>query len=52
MMEEDQIAWRWTADGAYSAKSAYEVQFKGSYCPFKPTHIWRAHAEGKHKFFT
>ena len=27
-LEKDQIAWRWTADGVYSAKSAYEVQFQ------------------------
>ena len=50
--EEDQIQWKWSADGMYSAKSAYEVQFKGSFCSFRPNHIWRAHAEGKHKFFT
>ena len=50
--EEDQIQWKWSADGMHSAKSAYEVQFKGSFCSFRPNHIWRAHAEGKHKFFT
>jgi len=50
--EEDKITWKWTPDGSYTAKSAYEVQFKGSYCSFKPNAIWRAHAEGKHKFFT
>jgi len=51
-MEEDQISWRWTADGVYTAKSAYEAQFRGSYCSFLPSTIWRAHAEGKHKFFS
>jgi len=49
--EEDQISWKWTADAVYTAKSAYEAQFRGSYSSFLPTAIWRAHAEGKHKFF-
>ena len=51
-MEEDQITWKWTADGIYTAKSAYQAQFKGIYCTFKPGVLWRAHAVGKHKFFS
>jgi len=39
-MEEDQISWRWTADGVYTAKSAYEAQFRGSYYSFLPSAIW------------
>ena len=35
----------------YTAKSAYEAQFKGSYCSFRPNALWQARAEGKHKFF-
>ena len=27
----DTIAWGWTADGVYTAKSAYKAQFLGSY---------------------
>jgi hypothetical protein len=50
--EDDQITWRWTSDGNYTAKSAYVAQFKGSYCSFGPTALWRAHVEGKHKFLT
>jgi hypothetical protein len=49
--QEDQIRWRWTVDGNYTAKSVYQAQFKGSYCTFKAKSIWRAHAEGKLKFF-
>ena len=49
--QEDQLSWRWTANGSYSSKSAYLAQFNGSYCSFKASYIWKAHAEGKHKFF-
>lgn len=47
----DDIVWRWIADGAYSARSAYAIQFKGSYCPFEAHAVWRAQTEGKHRFF-
>jgi hypothetical protein len=47
----DEITWRWTADGSYSSRSAYTAQFNGSYSTFKGDYIWKAHAEGKHKFF-
>ena len=49
--EDDKIIWKWTSHGDYTAKSAYEIQFRGSFCSFRPTAIWRAHAEGKHRFF-
>ncbi|KAJ1269357.1 hypothetical protein BS78_07G205700 [Paspalum vaginatum] len=49
--QEDSIRWKWTANGVYSSKSAYMAQFHGSLCPFKANSIWKAHAEGKHKFF-
>lgn len=35
----------------YSAKSAYAIQFKGSYCSFDAQAIWKVEAEGKHNFF-
>ena len=47
----DSIAWKWTADGVYTAKSAYEAQFLGSYSPFRGEFIWQAEAEGKQRFF-
>ncbi|PVH32720.1 hypothetical protein PAHAL_9G468800 [Panicum hallii] len=47
----DTIKWKWTADGVYTAKSAYVAQFQGSYSLFKGSHIWQAETEGKHKFF-
>lgn len=49
--QEDQLAWRWTANASYSSKSAYLAQFNGSYCSFEGSYIWKAHAKGKHKFF-
>jgi hypothetical protein len=49
--QPDSIVWRWTADGTYSAKSAYNAQFIGSYSFFRGDSIWKAEAEGKHKFF-
>nr|TKV91033.1 hypothetical protein SEVIR_9G068400v2 [Setaria viridis] len=44
----DNIAWKWTADGNYIAKTTYQAQFKGSYCSFQAQHVWRAQVEGKH----
>jgi len=49
---EDTITWKFTPDGQYSAKSAYEVQFRGSYCDFHQKRVWTVHAVPKHKFFT
>nr|TKW02753.1 hypothetical protein SEVIR_8G260600v2 [Setaria viridis] len=43
--------WRWTPNGEYSARSAYAIQLKGSYCTFEAQAIWKARMEGKHRFF-
>ena len=37
--------------GEYSAKTAYNIQFAGSRSQFDGAPIWRAEAEGKHRFF-
>ena len=50
--QDDQTRWKWTADGNYSAKSAYLAQFMGSYSDIMANSIWKAHAEGKLNFFT
>jgi hypothetical protein len=47
---QDEIRWRWTSHGEYTSKSAYSVQFTGSFCRFDNQAIW-APMEGKHKFF-
>jgi hypothetical protein len=49
---QDSITWRWRPDGSYSTRSAYRIQFKGSYRRFRTDQIWRAHAENKCKVFT
>ncbi|PVH31679.1 hypothetical protein PAHAL_9G208900 [Panicum hallii] len=49
--QPDEIWWKWTPDGVYSAKSVYEAHFKSSYCTFNSRAIWRAKAEGKHRSF-
>ena len=48
---QDEIRWKWTANGHYSSKSAYDIQFAGSYCTFNSKVIWNAKTEGKHRFF-
>jgi mannosylglycoprotein endo-beta-mannosidase len=48
---EDQIRWKWTGHGMYTAKSAYKVQLYGSFCSFDSMAIWKAKTEGKHRFF-
>ena len=39
----------WTADGVYSTRSAYLIQFRGSHRKFKHELIWKAQAENKCK---
>jgi hypothetical protein len=48
---EDSIRWRWTTDREYTAKSAYLTQFQGTFSKLKLTHIWKAKAEPKCRFF-
>lgn len=45
------MIWRWTPDGEYSTKSALLVQFAGRFSKIKITHIWKAKAEPKCRFF-
>lgn len=48
---EDKLTWRWTSNGAYSANSAYRVQFLGSIHDDRFGYIWKAKMENKCKFF-
>lgn len=43
---EDEIVWRWTTDGIYTSKSAYNAQLTGSYCTFDANAIWRSKRRG------
>jgi len=36
---EDTIRWRWTANGEYTTKSAYNIHFEGSFSKLKLTPI-------------
>jgi hypothetical protein len=47
----DGITWCVSADGKYSARSAYEVQFHGRIKQPHLEYVWRIKAEGNVKFF-
>jgi hypothetical protein len=47
----DEVTWKWTADGKYSASLAYAAQFIGSIKPDFPPLIWRSDAPPKCKFY-
>lgn len=49
--QSDSITWRLTADGKYSAKSAYAVQFLARIWEPGLEKVWSIRAEGKTKFF-
>jgi len=48
---QDNIRWRWTEDGEYSAKSAYCIQFLGTFSKLILQSISKANAEPKCRFF-
>jgi hypothetical protein len=47
----DMLSWRWSANGAYSAKSSYIVLFSGSTTVVFWKLIWRSWATLNVKFF-
>jgi hypothetical protein len=49
--QTDDISWRWTANGQYSAKSAYLAEVQGSNALIEFTPLGSAFAEPKHHFF-
>jgi hypothetical protein len=48
---DDEIIWTRSADGNYSAKSAYSMQFDGSVESSFPTKIWQEWAPSRCNFF-
>jgi hypothetical protein len=48
---EDSIIWCWAADGEYTTRSAYRIQFEGTFSKLKILPIWKAKAEPKCRFF-
>jgi hypothetical protein len=49
--DADVISWSITANGKYSAASAYGVQFLGRLLQNDLQFVWRVRAEGKVQFF-
>jgi hypothetical protein len=47
----DQFVWKWTADGTYSASSAYRSFFIGRSMLIGTKHLWHANAPPKVRFF-
>jgi hypothetical protein len=47
----DEITWRWTANGEYTTKSAYRIQFQGHLKSINIRPIWKAKTEPKCKIF-
>jgi hypothetical protein len=50
-MQKDLIVWKWTPEGSYATASAYNMQFQGSYAPFRVGKLWTMKVEPKVKFF-
>lgn len=48
---QDRIRWRWSADGVYSASSAYNAMFFGSTRPLGARQLWKTKAPPKVKHF-
>lgn len=48
---EDTVIWHWTTDGEYTSKSAYHIQFEGTFNKLRIMPIWKAKAESKCRFF-
>jgi hypothetical protein len=47
----DKITWRFTENGVYSSRSAYRIQFIGSYANHEWDRLWKSKVENKCKFF-
>lgn len=49
---KDGIRWKFTADGCYSAATAYRMQFAGLIKSAMPQMVWKIWAPPKIKFFS
>jgi hypothetical protein len=49
--QPDNVIWRFTENGHYSSRSAYAVQFQGSFADNEWGAPWKAKTENKCKFF-
>ena len=48
---KDEIIWCWPTNGEYTTRSAYLIQFLGSFSRLKLIPIWKAKVEQKCRFF-
>jgi hypothetical protein len=48
---DDEIVWTRSADGSYSARSTYRIQFDGSSESIFPASVWKQWVPSKCKFF-
>ena len=51
MTVADRFVWRWTADGVYSASTAYRAFFVGMSSMLGARELWKASAPSRVKFF-
>jgi hypothetical protein len=49
--QDDVLVWRWSEDGTFSAKSAYNVFFAGMTSAPTASQVWRSRAPYGCKFF-
>jgi hypothetical protein len=49
---DDEIVGKFSSNGSYSSRSAYKIQFVGTFPYFEWTHIWQAKVENKCKVFS
>jgi hypothetical protein len=50
--KQDTVTWRFTTNGHYSARSAYAMQFLGSFADSEWGSLWAAKVENKCKLST
>jgi hypothetical protein len=50
--QRDEFKWRFSPDGKYSTRSAYNMQFQGAFADFEWDHVWKLKTEEKCRFFS
>jgi hypothetical protein len=50
--QEDKISWKLTTNAQYSMKTAYDIQFAGSFPDYEWQRLWEAKVEPECRFFS
>jgi hypothetical protein len=50
--QDDELSWKFSANGAYSAKLAYNIQFVRTFIEFGWADLWKAKTKNKCKFLS